>query len=196
VLFYKELDFGLSEIKNALSNESSRRETLATQRQLLLRRRDRLTRVLATLEQSLQCTEGESEMNEQEMFSALKPDEWNRALEPQNRHLKEKFAYEVKVSSEEEAERMNRAAREAQGFLLTMARHLRDGRSHGDDAVLATVEAHVHELNKTHATDARRYFKTVEMLAQDPFHRNAFEQTQTGLSSYLFASAYAYLQTT
>src|SRR5689334_10729379 len=69
VLFYRELDFGLSEIKKALSDRSSRSETLATQRQLLLRRRDRLSRVIATLELSLKSITGEAEMTEREMFS-------------------------------------------------------------------------------------------------------------------------------
>jgi DNA-binding transcriptional MerR regulator len=191
VLFYKELDFGLSEIKRALSNQSSRGETLAAQRQLLLRRRDRLSQVLATLELSLKSTIGEVEMTEREMFSNLGADEWNKALESQNQHLKEEYGYEAKVTGAKEAEVMNRAAQEAQRFLLTMAEYLRDGRSHGDEAVVATVAAHVEVLNETNATDVQSYFRTVEFLTQDPFHRNVFERTQVGLASYLFSSAYA-----
>jgi DNA-binding transcriptional MerR regulator len=194
VLFYKALDFRLSEIKKALSNEHSRRETLMTQRQLLLQRREHLAKVLATLESSLKVTEGESEMSEREMFSGLGPDEWNRALEPQNQHLKENYGYEAKVSSEQEAKKMNRAAEEVKNFMNAMSQHLREGHSHGDKSVLATVGEHVRELNKSNATDAQSYFKTVDFLTQDPFHRKVFETHQTGLASYLFATAYAYLK--
>jgi DNA-binding transcriptional MerR regulator len=194
VLFYKALDFRLSEIKKALSNEHSRRETLMTQRQLLLQRREHLAKVLATLESSLKDTEGESEMSEREMFSGLGPDEWNRALEPQNQHLKENYGYEARVSSEQEAKKMNRAAEEVKNFMNAMSQHLREGHSHGDKSVLATVGEHVRELNKSNATDAQSYFKTVDFLTQDPFHRKVFEHHQTGLASYMFASAYAYLQ--
>jgi len=193
VLFYKELDFGLSEIKKAMSNEHTRRETLLTQRQLLLQRRERLARVLATLESSLRHTEGESEMNEREMFSGLGPDEWNRALEPQNQHLKENFGFEAKVSNETEAKEMNRAAEEAKNFLNSMSRHLREGRSHADESVLATVDAHVGELNKMKPTDAQIYFNTVDFLVRDEYHRKVFERHQTGLASFMFSSAYAYL---
>ena len=193
VLFYKELDFGLSEIKKAMSNEHTRRETLLTQRQLLLQRRERLARVLATLESSLRYTEGESEMNEREMFSGLGPDEWNRALEPQNQHLKENYGFEAKVSSEPQAKEMNRAAEEAKNFLNSMSRHLREGRSHADDSVLATVDAHVGELNKMKPTDAQIYFNTVDFLVRDEYHRKVFERHQTGLASFMFSSAYAYL---
>lgn len=194
VLFYKALDFRLSEIKKALSNEHSRRETLMTQRQLLLQRREHLAKVLATLESSLKVTEGESEMSEREMFSGLGPDEWNRALEPQNQHLKENYGYEARVSSEQEAKKMNRAAEEVKNFMNAMSQHLREGHSHGDKSVLATVGEHVRELNKSNATDAQSYFKTVDFLTQDPFHRKVFETHQTGLASYLFATAYAYLK--
>jgi DNA-binding transcriptional MerR regulator len=194
VLFYKALDFRLSEIKKALSNEHSRRETLMTQRQLLLQRREHLAKVLATLETSLKDTEGESEMSEREMFSGLGPDEWNRALEPQNQHLKENYGYEAKVSSEQEAKKMNRAAEEVKNFMNAMSQHLREGHSHGDKSVLATVGEHVRELNKSNATDAQSYFKTVDFLTQNPFHRKVFETHQTGLASYLFATAYAYLK--
>ena len=193
VLFYKELDFGLSEIKKAMSSEHTRRETLLTQRQLLLQRRERLARVLATLESSLRYTEGESEMNEREMFSGLGPDEWNRALEPQNQHLKENFGFEAKVSNETEAKEMNRAAEEAKNFLNSMSRHLREGRSHADESVLATVDAHVGELNKMKPTDAQIYFNTVDFLVRDEYHRKVFERHQTGLASFMFSSAYAYL---
>jgi DNA-binding transcriptional MerR regulator len=194
VLFYKELDFGLSEIKKALSSESSRRETLAAQRQLLLRRRDRLSRVLTTLELSLKSTTGEIEMTEQEMFSNLGAKEWNEALQAQNQHLQENCGYEAKVANAAEADAMNRAAQEARRFLLTMAEHLRNGSPHGDDSVLATVADHVRVMNETSATDAQSYFKTVEFLTQDSFHRKMFEQTQVGLASYLLATAYAYRQ--
>ena len=193
VLFYKELDFGLSEIKKAMSSEHTRRETLLTQRQLLLQRRERLARVLATLESSLRYTEGESEMNEREMFSGLGPEEWNRALEPQNQHLKEHFGFEAKVSNETEAKEMNRAAEEAKNFLNSMSRHLREGRAHADESVLATVDAHVGELNKMKPTDAQIYFNTVDFLVRDEYHRKVFERHQTGLASFMFSSAYAYL---
>jgi DNA-binding transcriptional MerR regulator len=193
VLFYKELDFGLSEIKKALSNEDTRRETLMRQRQLLLQRRERLAKVLATLESSLKDTEGESAMSEREMFSGLGPDEWNRALEAQNRHLKENYGFEAKVSSEQEAKKMNSAAEEVKNFMNAMSQHLRECRSHGDESVLATVGEHVRELNNSNATDAQSYFKTTDFLTQDLFHRKVFEQHQTGLASYLFATAYAYL---
>lgn len=132
-------------------------------------------------------------MNEREMFSGLGADEWNRALEPQNQHLKENYGFEAKVSTEQEAKEMNRAAEEAKNFLNSMARHLREGRSHADESVLATVDAHVRELNKMKPTDAQIYFKTVDFLVRDEFHRKVFEQHQTGLASFMFSSAYAYL---
>ena len=132
-------------------------------------------------------------MSEREMFSGLGPDEWNRALEPQNRHLKENYGFEAKVSGEPQAKAMNRAAQEAKHFLDSMAQHLREGRSHGDESVLKTVREHVRELNKLNATDAQIYFNTVDFLIQDPFHRKVFENHQIGLASYMFASAYAYL---
>ena len=132
-------------------------------------------------------------MNEREMFSGLGPDEWNRALEPQNQHLNEEYGFEAKVANESQAKVMNRAAEEAKNFLNAMARHLREGRSHGDESVLATVDGHVRELNKMQPTDAQVYFKTVDFLTRDAFHRKMFEQHQTGLASYMFSSAYAYL---
>ena len=42
-------------------------------------------------------------------------------------------------------------------------------------------------------TDAQIYFKTVDFLVRDEFHRKVFEQHQTGLASFMFSSAYGYL---
>lgn len=72
ILFFRELDFGLQEIKNILNSPYfDRRETLKTHRELLLKKHERLLRIISTVNESIERLEGGSHMTKKHMFSAF-----------------------------------------------------------------------------------------------------------------------------
>ena len=52
-MFYRELDFSLGQIKIALENEPNRLICLEQQRTLLIERKERLTKILDTLDETI-----------------------------------------------------------------------------------------------------------------------------------------------
>ena len=53
ILFYRELDFSLSDIKKALEDETSRMECLTKQHEMLKARKQRMEQLLSTIEESI-----------------------------------------------------------------------------------------------------------------------------------------------
>lgn len=73
ILFFRELDLPLDEIRSILQDPAYRREeALHRHRAALLARRDRLDRILATLDASLETTKGERKMTDKEKFEGFK----------------------------------------------------------------------------------------------------------------------------
>lgn len=73
ILFFRELDLPLDEIRAILQDPAYRRdEILHRHRAALLERRDRLDRILATLDASLESAKGERQMSDKEKFEGFK----------------------------------------------------------------------------------------------------------------------------
>lgn len=72
VLFFKELGFSLKETKEIISSSSfDRKKALQTQKELLIKKKDRIEGIIQSVEKTLQCIEGGIEMDKKEMFKAL-----------------------------------------------------------------------------------------------------------------------------
>lgn len=72
ILFFKELDFPLSEVRRILDSPVfDRGRALAAQRDLLLEKRRRLDAVIGAVERSLEAVEGGKSMESKELFSAF-----------------------------------------------------------------------------------------------------------------------------
>ena len=69
ILFFRELDFSLEEIKNILNSpEFDKGHCLGVHRQLLLEKRQRLDNIIASLDKTLLSLKGGKEMSKKEMF--------------------------------------------------------------------------------------------------------------------------------
>lgn len=69
ILFFRELDFSLQEIKRILESPGfDRRQALLTHRQLLIEKQSRLQALVESIDQSMQAMEGGMTMNKEEMF--------------------------------------------------------------------------------------------------------------------------------
>jgi len=72
VLFFKELGFNLQKIKEILDNPGfDRKRALQTQRELLLKKRQRLEAIIDSVEKTIESLEGGIEMSKKEMFEAF-----------------------------------------------------------------------------------------------------------------------------
>jgi len=72
ILFFKELDFSLKEIKDILNDPSfDREEAFHMHRRILLERRDRIDRMIATIDKTVQHWKGEIHMTAKEQFEGF-----------------------------------------------------------------------------------------------------------------------------
>jgi DNA-binding transcriptional MerR regulator len=89
ILFFKELEFGLEEIKSILQSPGfDRKQVFIAQRELLKEKKKRLERVITSLEQTIESIEGGLKMDKKEMFEGFD-------LSQLERH-KQKYAEETR----------------------------------------------------------------------------------------------------
>ncbi|MEA4961614.1 MerR family transcriptional regulator [Lutispora sp.] len=191
ILFYRELDLSLENIKNTLDNEPDRLNCLSEQYSLLKAREQRLVGILRTLEETIQHEEKGVPMSEEKMFNGLNKKEWEEAIAGQNEHLRGKYGYEIDTS-EINADAMNQKAHEAAEFMSFMAASLKNGVSVNDKNVSDAIEKHIKFMQQDMSIDANGFAAQTRFLMTDDFHRQMIEGQQTGLSYYICFAAEAY----
>ncbi|MGD9676903.1 MAG: MerR family transcriptional regulator [Vulcanibacillus sp.] len=72
ILFLKELEFSLHKIKNILDSPNfNRQDALKIQKILLIEKKERLTKVIGSIDKTLESIEGGLKMSKKEMFEAF-----------------------------------------------------------------------------------------------------------------------------
>ncbi len=191
ILFYRELDFPLKEIKKLLAGEPERLSILSCQKQLLHSRILRMERLVQTIDESIRCTTEGVMMDQKAMFNGFESEEkWKEALSEQSKYLKEKYNYDLIEDNLIDVAAMNQSAQEAMHFMAGMAHALKEGVKFDDQEVQNLIESHIYSLNNQgHATTATSFAAQTRFFLQDEFHRNMLEAQQTGLSYYLYVAA-------
>ncbi|MDR3542035.1 MAG: MerR family transcriptional regulator [Desulfosporosinus sp.] len=193
ILFYRELDFSLNDIKKALEGEPSRQLGLANQYELLSARRQRLECLLKTLEESIILTKKGESMNSKAMFQGLNQAEWENALSAQNDYLKDKYDYDMLANKKIQVEDLNEKATESQHFLQSLSAALKSSWAVTDEKLHDLIEKHLEFLNSHGITiDAKSFVSQTRFFLEDDFHRNMLERQQPGLCYYLCIAAETY----
>ncbi|MCM3174966.1 MerR family transcriptional regulator [Paenibacillus sp. MER 99-2] len=113
ILFFKELDFSLKDIKDIINSPSfNREEALQMHRQILLEKRVRLDRMIAAIDKSVMHMRGDIDMTTKEQFEGFNFKEnpyeqearqrWgNKAVDQANEKLQGKSPNEQKALSDQ-----------------------------------------------------------------------------------------------
>lgn len=92
ILFFKELDFPLQRIKEILdSPDFDQRAALRTHHELLQKKRQRLDRIMESVEQTLHAMEGEVEMTAKDRFEPFDMSEIEAHQKKYEQETKEKY---------------------------------------------------------------------------------------------------------
>lgn len=186
VLFYKELDFPLKEIKQLLDGEVDREKTLIYQKALLEQRIERFYELIKTINFSIESAKEGDELDMETMFKGFETEkEWQEALKDQNEHLKKE--YDVDLSNQTiNVESMNESALEAQSFNKDMIRFLQEGIAPGQLAIMERVKEHLSFLKrKGHPSSPQDFLNQTKFFIMDEFHRKMLEEQQVGYSYFL-----------
>lgn len=189
ILFYKELDFPLKEIKKLLDGEIDRENTLIQQKYLLEQKINRFKSLIKTINSSIKSVKEGVDLDMETMFKGFeREEEWQEALKDQKE-------YDFDLSNQPiHVESMNDFAIEAQSFNEDMIRFLREGFSVNDPKVLNRVKEHLLFLEKKGLPSTPQDFlNQTELFIVDDFHRNMLEQWQVGYTYFLNKVASNYL---
>lgn len=92
ILFFKELDFNLHEIKEILENPKfDRIYVLKAHRDLLREKKGRLEKIINTVEKTINSIEGGAKMNKKEMFNGFSVTELENHKNKYAKEIKEKY---------------------------------------------------------------------------------------------------------
>ncbi|MBO9608510.1 MAG: MerR family transcriptional regulator [Paenibacillaceae bacterium] len=194
ILFYKELDFPLAQIKELMERRSDRLTVLAQQEKLLLGRQQRLERIVRTLQASISSAKEEETMGSREMFAGFEnEEEWNRALAGQNQYLQETYGMEPVEVVPANVPEMNEQAVEAMTFMNEIASSLRAGIKHDDAKITALIGRHLAFMSRHgNQLTAEDFAAQMRFFLSDDFHLHMLESQQIGLAYYLSAAAASY----
>ncbi|MGA9657718.1 MAG: MerR family transcriptional regulator [Asticcacaulis sp.] len=192
ILFYRALGFPLKTIHKLMTGRSDRLAMLREQRELIRQKQTGLTRLLATLDNTITAAEGGTDMTNENLFEGFHDEaQWNAAMANHNEHIK--TTYGADIPPVINADAMNNLARHAQAFQAFMAQALRDGRSSHDAEVQTKIRDHLAFLTANgHETSPDQFVIQMEFFLHDGFHRDMLENAQIGLSYYLAAAARAF----
>ncbi|MCH5584763.1 MerR family transcriptional regulator [Shimazuella sp. AN120528] len=197
ILFYRELDFPLLEIKRLLNQESNRQKVLAEQKQLLQTRRNRLEQLLDTISKSIDFEKRGETMEKQDLFKGFRSEEeWREALKVQDQYLQDKYGYSLLDEQKEiQVDDLNQKAEESVRFTNKMIEALQKGTKFNDVQLLETIGEHVSYLKAQNllSSDAQ-FVEQTKFFLEDDFHRTMLENQQTGLAYFLYVSAEAYVK--
>lgn len=92
ILFFKELDFPLKEIKKIMDDPNyDRKRTLKVHRELLLKRKIRLDRIIESLDNTLNSIKGGVKMDSKKMFDSFDMKEIEKYKENYKDEVKQKY---------------------------------------------------------------------------------------------------------
>ncbi len=191
ILFYKELDFPLDQIKEIMEQRADRLSLLSQQEELLLSRKYRLDSIVQTLRKSISCAKEGETMDSMEMFKGFQnEEEWNEALAEQNQHLQITYGMESLEVAPTDVQKLNEQAVEAMTFMNNMAGSLREGIKHNDERIDNLLRNHLEFMNEHgNQITAHDFAAQTRFFLSDDFYLKMLESQQTGLAYYLSAAA-------
>ena len=190
ILLLREMSVPLAAIAAVIDGTQDEVTALRTHHAFLLRERDRVDRLTATVQRTIETMEGRAEMSPQELFAGFEHN-------PYETEAVERWGAEVVDGSKERVRGWTEAqAADAQrGWAETLDRLrplLDEGATADDPRVLDVVAGHHAWLCGFWTPDATSYAGLARMYADDPRFRDQIDAVRPGLADYLEAAMTAY----
>ncbi len=94
ILFFKELDFSLKKIKEILDHPHfDRRQTLLIHKELLMKKKNRLEKIIQSVDRTIDAMEGGIKMDQKEMFDDFDLTEIEKHKEKYAQEAKQKYSH-------------------------------------------------------------------------------------------------------
>lgn len=190
ILFYRELEFPLEDIAKIMKSKNfNRDEALKEQRRLLELKRDRLTNLINTLDETLK---GGETMNTDDLFKSFGDDQLLKYQEEAKTRWGNSDAYrqsieKVKKWTKKDYEEFKKKGKE---FTKELAQAMdRDIKS---PEVQALVEKHRQGIEYFYECSPEMYRNLADMYVNDPRFTKYYDKHKSGLAKWLRDAIYYY----
>lgn len=191
ILFYRELDFSLEQIKSIVNEpEFDAAQALIEHRERLLARRKQLDALLSTVEKTIAMNEGRMTMSNKEKFEGFKRKLIEENEEKYGAEIREKYGEDTINRSNAKLENMTEAEyAEVERLQEDMFAALREGMASGDPAGDAAQRAA--QLHKEWLTfywdqySKEAHAGLAEMYVADERFKAYYDQHGSGTAEFL-----------
>jgi DNA-binding transcriptional MerR regulator len=198
ILFFKELDFSLQDIKRILENPSfDRRKALSTHKQLLMEKKNRLERMIESIDQTIDSIEGGTKMAKKKMFEAFDMKKIEEHQKKYEQEVKEKYggtsAYEQSQQKTKsyQAEDWKRIQERMEQLYGDLAHSMEKGPS--DEEVQRLIGEYRQYITDNFYDCTVEIFRGLgDIYVNDPRFTKNIDKVQTGLSEFLRAAMHVY----
>ena len=187
ILFFKELDFNLHEIKEMIEkSDFDRKEALKDQKKLLEKKLERLKKIINTVDNTIKYIEVEIKMNEKEMFKGFNEEE----IESFKEEVKNKYgsteAY--KESVKKTSKYSKKDWEEINADMNSIFSDIADNMDLGVESkeVQELIEKWRNHINKYHYNCTKEILGSLgQMYVYDERFKNNIDRIKEGLAEFL-----------
>ncbi len=186
ILFYRELDFSLEDIKKIiLSSKFNRVAAFKDQRKLLLLKKERLENIIKTIDTEVQNLEGGENMTNDDMFGSLSDKQLKEHAEEAKRRWGDTEAYKQSVERTKNwtKEDYKRVEKESKELTSSIAKVMKKGTESPE--VQTLIEKHYQSINQFYDCPLEMYKNLGEMYITDPRFTAYYEKFAPGLAKFM-----------
>ena len=193
VLFFRELGFSLREIREIVDSPSfDRSQALRSHRRLLVEKRERLDRLIQSVERTLDTMERGETMKASEMFEGFD----TKQLEEWREEARERWGSEKVDESWRRASKYTKedwAAIQAEGQLILDGMAARMDRDPADPEVQQLVHLHYRQINERYYDCSLEVYRGLgDLYVNDPRFTANYDKVKPGLAAFTRLAMRAY----
>ena len=190
ILFFRELEFSLKEIKEIINSPLfNRKKALLSHRDILIKKKNRLEKIIETVNKSLNEIEKEVVMSKEEMFNGFSMKEINECKNKYAKEVKNKYgntkAYtESKKVDNYSKEKWEEIINEANEIYIELSNHL--GESPESECVQNLVEKWRNHISKNYYNCTLEIFEGLsDMYVYNERFTENIDRFGKGLADFL-----------
>ena len=198
ILFYRELDVGLNEIKEMLlSPVFDETNALKVHYEKLLERRQRLDKLISNVQKTILTKEGKMDMSDKEKFEGFKEKLINDNEKQYGKEINKKYGEEVVKKSNAQFKNMTQEQyNEFQNLTNSVLETLKEAHATNDPAGelgQKAAELHAKWISFCWGSyDKEAYANLTQMYVDDERFRNYYDKDQPGTAEFLRDAVWIY----
>ncbi len=195
ILLLRELGVPLSGIREVVDGEADELTALRQHREQLIGERNRLDRIVATIDRTIADLTGDRTMSDEEFFAGFAADKERLREELVGRYgeaVRDHFDAAEQVTADWSREDHERAAADGRRLLAQMSDARTRGVAPDDDEALDLLAEHHRGVTALWPADAAAYHGLGDLVIDDPQQRAMVEVVDPQLPSWLSAAIKAY----